>query len=88
MVVEVTAVFNKDIAALRDKKLLLAVKTVLQRIESAHQLTDVPNLKKIQGTTNYFRLRINDYRMGIYVQDDTVTIVRFLHRKEIYRYFP
>jgi mRNA interferase RelE/StbE len=33
-------------------------------------------------------LRISDYRMGIFVENNTVIIVRFLHRKEIYRYFP
>jgi mRNA interferase RelE/StbE len=83
-----TADFNKDISKLHDKKLLLAVKTALQRIEAAHDLSDVPNLKKMQGTSNYFRLRINDYRISIFVGNDKITVVRLLHRKEIYRYFP
>jgi len=88
MTVEVTSDFNKDISKLHDKKLLLAVKTALQKIESAQSIADLPNLKKLQGTSNYFRLRIKDYRMGIFVTVDKITIARFLHRKEIYRYFP
>ena len=88
MVVEVTSDFNKDIRKLRDKKLLLAIKTALQQMESAHSITDIPKLKNLQGTANYFRLRIGDYRMGIFVSNNVVTISRFLHRKEIYRYFP
>lgn len=85
---EVTAKFNKDISKLRDKKLLQSVKDVLIQIEEARTLFDIPNLKKIQGAANYFRIRIGDYRMGIYFQNNVITVVRFLHRKEIYRYFP
>ncbi len=57
-------------------------------MESAHSITDIPKLKNLQGTANYFRLRIGDYRIGIFVSNNVVTISRFLHRKEIYRYFP
>ena len=88
MLIEVTSNFNKDISKLQDKKLLLAIKTALQHIEHAHTLSEIPHLKKIEGTSNYFRLRISDYRMGIYVDNNKVTIARFLHRKDIYRYFP
>ena len=88
MRIEVSSNFNKDISKLRDKKLILAVKVALQQIEQAHSLAEVPNVKKLQGKSNYFRLRINDYRIGIFVDNNKVTIVRFLHRKEIYRYFP
>ena len=88
MLVEVASSFNKDISKLKDKKLLLAIKSALQLIESSSSLTEIPHLKKLTGTSNYFRLRISDYRMGIFVENNTVTIVRFLHRKEIYRYFP
>ena len=88
MHIEVTSNFNKDISKLRDKKLILAVKAALQELEHANNLTEVANVKKLQGKPNYFRLRINDYRLGIFVENNKVTIARFLHRKEIYRYFP
>jgi mRNA interferase RelE/StbE len=88
MLVEVTSSFNKDISKLRDKKLLIAIKATLQNIESAKDLAGILHLKKLAGATNYFRIRVGDYRMGIYVDSDIVTIVRFLHRREVYRYFP
>jgi hypothetical protein len=28
------------------------------------------------------------YRLGLYLEQDTVVLVRLLHRKEMYRYFP
>jgi mRNA interferase RelE/StbE len=88
MRVEVTRQFNKDISKLRDKKLLLSIKSVLQQIESAKTSTEIPNLKKMEGTSHYFRIRIGDYRMGIYFDKNTISVSRFLHRKEMYRYFP
>ena len=88
MLVVVASSFNKDISKLQDKKLLLAIREALQLIESSSSLNDIPHLKKLAGTSGHFRIRISEYRMGIFVENNTVTIVRFLHRKEIYRYFP
>jgi len=36
----------------------------------------------------YYRIRLGDYRIGLVVNEQTVVFVRFLHRREIYRYFP
>jgi mRNA interferase RelE/StbE len=80
--------FQQGYFKMQDRKLLLAIRNTLQTIESASSLADIPQLKKLKGTTNYFRIRISDYRMGIFAENNKVTIVRFLHRKEIYRYFP
>lgn len=88
MVVVVTNYFNKDISKLRDKKLISNLKSVLQKIETAKTFSEITNLKKMEGTNNYFRIRIGDYRLGIFTDRNTIYIVRFLHRKEIYRYFP
>jgi putative component of toxin-antitoxin plasmid stabilization module len=56
MVVAVTADFNKYISKLRDKKLLLAVKTALQRIESAHQLTRCTQFEKNTRNNPLFQI--------------------------------
>lgn len=88
MIVQVTEQFNKDISKLRDKKLILSVKKNLQKIESVNNLSEISQIKKLEGNGSYFRLRIRDYRMGIFVEGKVLYIVRFLHRKEIYKYFP
>lgn len=88
MIVKVTPHFNKDLSKLSDKKLIQSIKTILQKLEMANSLTEIPALKKMEGATKHFRIRIGNFRMGIYFDDNTVYIARFLHRKEIYRYFP
>ena len=49
---------------------------------------DLPNLKKLKGAKNYFRLKLGDYRIGLTLENNIVIFVRFLDRKDIYKYFP
>lgn len=78
----------RDLQSVRDKRLLARIKEMIEDIEAAPSIHDIPNLKLLRGVKNYFRLRIGDYRLGLSVEEDIVTLVRFLHRKDIYRYFP
>jgi mRNA interferase RelE/StbE len=80
--------FAKDLKGVKEKGLLNRVKELIEAIEKADSLIDVSNLKKLKGGGNYFRLRIGDYRVGITLENDTVIFVRFLNRKDIYKYFP
>lgn len=80
--------FARDLKAVRDKKLLKRVKDVIESVEKAESLSALPHLKKLKGEQNYFRLKIGDYRIGLVLENDTALFVRFLARKDIYRYFP
>jgi len=80
--------FAKDLKSIKDKSLLNRVKEVVENVEKVASLDEIRNLKKLKGGGNYFRLRIGDYRMGIVLENDTVIFVRFLNRKDIYRFFP
>ncbi len=80
--------FLKDLSGLKDKALLRRVKELIERVEQAQALDEIGNLKKLKGGGQYFRVRIGDYRIGLMAENETVTFVRFLNRKDIYRYFP
>jgi len=86
--VEFRKTFEKDLRKLRDKALMGKIKTVIEAIEAAEALEAVAKLKKLKGEDGYFRVRIGDYRVGLYLEGDTVLFVRILHRREFYRYFP
>lgn len=49
---------------------------------------DLQNVKKLEGYTTYYRIRVGEYRIGIEVLEGQVIFVCFLNRKDIYRYFP
>ena len=82
--------FLRDIRSIKDKKLLSRLEQFILAVESVDNLSQIPNLKKLKGQKNkvYYRSRIGDYRVGLIIKQDIVVFVRFLDRKEIYRYFP
>lgn len=80
--------FAKDLKSVKDKGLLNRVREVIEAVEKGDSLAGLPNLKKLKGAGNYFRLRVGDYRIGMSLENDTVIFVRFLNRKDIYKYFP
>ena len=80
--------FGKDLKGIKDRQLLKRVKEAIEAIENASSLVDLPSLKKLKGGKNYFCQRIGEYRLGLALEDDTVVLVRFLNRKDIYKYFP
>jgi mRNA interferase RelE/StbE len=80
--------FLKDLRAVKDKFLLRRVRELIETVEQAQSQDTLTGLKKLKGGGNYYRLRIGDYRVGITIENQIVTFVRFLNRKEIYRFFP
>lgn len=80
--------FLKDVRTIKDRRLLDRIREVIVEVEQAQKLTEIPNLKKLKGDGHYYRIRTGEYRLGLRIEADTVTFVRVLNRKEIYRYFP
>jgi mRNA interferase RelE/StbE len=80
--------FLDDLKRIQDRAILQRVTNLIEALEQTGTLADVANLKKLKGGGNHYRVRIGDYRLGFSVIDDTVCLVRFLGRKDIYKYFP
>ncbi len=83
-----TKQFNKDILKITDKKLAFRIEEIILEVKKASNLAQINNLKKLSGYQNSYRIRVGDYRIGLYVNKSTIEFARFLNRKEIYRYFP
>jgi mRNA interferase RelE/StbE len=86
--VEFRSSFAKDLKRIRDRDLRRRVGEIIELVERVQSLQEVENIKKLRGGDCYYRIRVGDYRIGLLVEDDIVTFVRFLHRKDVYRYFP
>jgi mRNA interferase RelE/StbE len=80
--------FVRDLRGVKDKTVADRVKQLIEDVERSKTLSEVPHLKKLKGGSSFFRIRVGDYRTGVSIEGDTMTFVRFLHRKEVYRYFP
>lgn len=73
---------------IRDESLLRRVKEIIEQVEATTLLHNIPNLTKLSGSSDFYRIRVGDYRIGILVEENEVEFVRFLHRRNIYRHFP
>ena len=88
MVVKFEKIFTKDLSKINNKKLAKEVKSVIESLENASSLREIKNLRKMKGDATAFRIRIGDYRIGFFFTANQIELTRFLHRNEIYRYFP
>ena len=82
--------FLRDIKKLRDKIILEKVRQIVLAVEQAETMQDISGLKKIKGTKKgiYYRIVVDDYRIGITIENGMVTFVIMDARKDVYKYFP
>ena len=88
MKVEFKRSFIKDLEQVKDKGLKERARKAIGRVKEAQTLQEIGNARKLRGGEQYYRIRIGDYRLGLVLEGDRVIFVRFLHRRDVYRYFP
>ena len=88
MKVEFRASFSKDLSKIRNKVALKRIKEAIESVEKTQDFQHASSLKKLKGGDHYYRIKVGEYRIGLYIESDIVVFVRCLHRKDIYRYFP
>jgi mRNA interferase RelE/StbE len=88
MKVEFLKKFSKDLDDLKPKHVKEALIRVIELMETADNLEKIPNTKKLKGHKTAYRIRIGDYRLGFFFENSTVSLARFVHRKDIYKIFP
>jgi mRNA interferase RelE/StbE len=88
MQVEFLAKFNSDLNQIHLKSVKKSIVKVIERVKNASSLSEIPNVKKLKGFRSAYRIRVGEYRIGIFVESNRVEFARILNRKEIYRYFP
>lgn len=88
MKVEFLKKFSKDLDEVNIKSIKASLLKVITLIESVDSLNNIPNTKKLKGHKSAYRIRIGDYRLGFFYENETISIARFVHRKDIYKIFP
>ena len=80
--------FLKDIKKINDKNIANKLKKILKKFEEEENLTTFLNVKKLKGFDNFYRIKIGNYRLGFKYENESIEVIRFLHRKDIYKLFP
>jgi mRNA interferase RelE/StbE len=72
-------IYERDLKGVKDKSLLKEMRQVIEEVEAAGTLNSISHLRKLPADGSCFRIRLGEYRMGLIVEGDLVTFVRFLH---------
>jgi len=80
--------FDKQIDKLKNPKQKGAIANAIAQIGSANSIADIPNVKKMKGHDSAYRIRVGDFRIGFFLEEDEVFVSTVLHRKDIYNHFP
>jgi mRNA interferase RelE/StbE len=80
--------FARDLKKIDDQRVLERVKQVIEAVEAADDIRAIDGLKRLRGTSNCYRIRVSDHRIGVVIQEARVEFVRCLPRRDLYRSFP
>jgi len=88
MKVKIDKSFQKDIRRIKDQAVLNKVAQFIINSQQAQSLSQIKSIKRLRGTSNHYRIKIGDYRLGLIISESTIEFIRCLHRKDIYKFFP
>jgi mRNA-degrading endonuclease RelE of RelBE toxin-antitoxin system len=88
MTVEFLAKFLKDLEKLKAPRLKESIVKTIEQLESAENLSEIPNIKKLKGHKSAYRIKLGDYRIGFFLEETTIELARVVHWKDIYKVFP
>jgi mRNA interferase RelE/StbE len=80
--------FLKDIKKVHTKREKELIKRIIENIKSASNPTEIKHFEKLSDYKYFFKIKVQPYRIGIYLDNDVIELVRFGHRKDFYKYFP
>lgn len=66
---------------------MLVQERLIPQINALAETPRPPNVKKLAGEENQYRIRVGDYRIIYQIQDESllVMVLKIGHRSEIYR---
>ncbi len=80
--------FLKELAKLPKSYQERVEELVFELIPDEEDSDIIKRLSKLKGHDGYYKIRIGNYRIGVYLDEESLEFKRVLHRKDIYRYFP
>jgi len=80
--------FARDIKKIRDKSVAKSVQDFIEVTSTCTLVSEIPDLVKLKGHKTAYRVRIHNYRLGLFIENDTLYFAAFDHRKSIYKRFP
>ena len=88
MQIEITHKFQKQVEGCNDRRQRSKVLSIIETVITSDNMNGFPNLKKLKGHKNSYRIRTGDFRIGIVIDGNMVIFAAFDNRSDIYKNFP
>jgi len=87
--IEISKHFMRNVNKISDKRIRKKIQEVLICVRSAVDLSEIKNLGEISGYVGFYRIKFDyRYRIGIYLEGDTVKFLCAGSREGFYKRFP
>ena len=80
--------FSKDLDKIKKPRDRNSILEIIELVNLSETFEEIPGVKKLTNFEDAFRIRSGDYRIGVFVTEESVEFVRVVHRKDIYKVFP
>ena len=64
------------------------IPAIIDSIRKAERISDISNLKKLKAAKSTYRIKLENYRLGIYLENKSIILSRCLDGKDVYKHFP
>ena len=81
--------FYRNVAQVKNRKLLGNLNVVIKQIQKAKKISEIQELKKLKKFDTQYRIKVStDYRLGLVIRGNKVWLACFGHRNTFYKNFP
>jgi mRNA interferase RelE/StbE len=88
MEIYITRTFQKEVRSL-SAPIQVRVFAIINSVRDAENLNDIPNIKSMAGHHDFYRIRLGDFRIGVFKRlDNVVEFQRVGTRGQFYKRFP
>jgi len=88
MKVEYLRHFSKDLDKINLPTVKKSINGVIEEVKAANSVKQISNIKKLVGFKSAYRIRVGQYRLGVFIEKNLTQFARVAHRKDIYKLFP
>ncbi|MFN0030813.1 MAG: type II toxin-antitoxin system RelE family toxin [Flavobacteriales bacterium] len=83
-----TKAFERSLDKIKDERLKREVAESVQGLINADGVRSIRNIKKLKGHKTAYRIRVGDFRIGVFIKADNCIVAAIATRKDIYKRFP
>ncbi|MCK9396280.1 MAG: type II toxin-antitoxin system RelE/ParE family toxin [Methylobacter sp.] len=88
MKVEYSKKFLKQLAAVPIDIRSKIESFVFDELVSTSSIYEMGKVEKMKGYDGFYKVRFGNYRLGLVIENELITVKVVMHRREIYKFFP